>query len=327
VCPVGALTAKDFRFRMRAWELYATPSVCPGCATGCNIEIQHAQGEIWRLYPRPNMAVNKYWMCDEGRFTYKEVASQGRVVGALLSGDPAALEAAASFAAARLQAARETGRLGVVFGAGATNEDLFMLKTVVNELGAVQLFIGGKSPVPEREDKILRSADVNPNNAGARLFAKEAGDLTALEKALTDGKIGALWVIGEDLPLSSSSFDAIAKVDIVVQATHHNPLTEIAKAVLPAAAWAEVDGTFTNRQGRAQRIRAALEMRGGSRPHWELILAIARKLGIDFAFDTQGPMTARQLFNRMKAATPDLAAAEWGAPLPLVQLRFQHSRG
>ena len=74
VCPVGALTAKDFRFTMRAWELDATPSVCNGCATGCNIEIHHSRGTLWRLVPRDNPDVNKHWMCDEGRFTYKRVA-------------------------------------------------------------------------------------------------------------------------------------------------------------------------------------------------------------------------------------------------------------
>src|SRR5258708_26227305 len=73
VCPVGALTSKDFRFAMRAWELYTTPSVCAGCATGCNDEVHHAQGRIYRLVPRENQAVNKICMCDEGRFTYKEI--------------------------------------------------------------------------------------------------------------------------------------------------------------------------------------------------------------------------------------------------------------
>ena len=73
VCPVGALTAKDFRFAMRAWELYATPSICPGCATGCSIEVHASRGRIYRLVPRPNPAVNEHWMCDEGRFTYKRV--------------------------------------------------------------------------------------------------------------------------------------------------------------------------------------------------------------------------------------------------------------
>ena len=76
VCPVGALTSKDFRFSMRVWELYTTPSVCPGCATGCNVEVHHSRGKIHRLVPRENQAVNKHWMCDEGRFTYKRVHAQ-----------------------------------------------------------------------------------------------------------------------------------------------------------------------------------------------------------------------------------------------------------
>ena len=76
VCPVGALTAKDFRFTMRAWELEATPSVCNGCATGCNVEIHHKHGRAWRLVPRHNPDVNEYWMCDEGRFTYHDLREQ-----------------------------------------------------------------------------------------------------------------------------------------------------------------------------------------------------------------------------------------------------------
>ncbi|HET6614206.1 MAG TPA: 2Fe-2S iron-sulfur cluster-binding protein, partial [Kofleriaceae bacterium] len=73
VCPVGALTSKDYRFTMRAWELMMTPSVCQGCATGCNTEIHHKSGRVWRLVPRENPEVNGHWMCDEGRFTYKDL--------------------------------------------------------------------------------------------------------------------------------------------------------------------------------------------------------------------------------------------------------------
>ena len=73
VRPVGALTSKDFRFTMRAWELESTPSVCPGCATGCNIEVHTSREQIQRLIPRENPYVNQHWMCDEGRFTYKRI--------------------------------------------------------------------------------------------------------------------------------------------------------------------------------------------------------------------------------------------------------------
>jgi len=125
VCPVGALTSKDFRFTMRAWELYTTPSVCPGCATGCNIEVHHNQGEIWRLIPRENQAVNKFWMCDEGRFTYKEVRhrrhSGARIgSGKGLPAQAASIDKAATFAAERLRRVLDAGgTVGLCFGAQA----------------------------------------------------------------------------------------------------------------------------------------------------------------------------------------------------------------
>ena len=110
VCPVGALTAKDFRFTMRAWELEATPSVCNGCATGCNIEIHHKNGRAWRLVPRHNPDVNKYWMCDEGRLTYHPLREQ-RLAGATVDGLPAgwdrAIRAAADHLTPMLAASRQ----------------------------------------------------------------------------------------------------------------------------------------------------------------------------------------------------------------------------
>src|SRR6185369_269927 len=101
VCPVGALTSKDFRFSMRVWELYTTPSVCPGCATGCNVEVHHSRGKIYRLVPRENHDVNQFWMCDEGRFTYKEVDTH-RVAAPRIGGETTSMDKALAFAAERL---------------------------------------------------------------------------------------------------------------------------------------------------------------------------------------------------------------------------------
>jgi len=79
LCPVGALTSRDFRFKQRVWFLKTTDSICPGCATGCNIRVQHNKGVVYRLLPRENDAVNQCWMCDEGRDTYKPVLAQNRL--------------------------------------------------------------------------------------------------------------------------------------------------------------------------------------------------------------------------------------------------------
>ena len=128
VCPVGALTSKDFRFSMRAWELYSTPSVCPGCATGCNVEVHHARGKIHRLIPRENPAVNKHWMCDEGRLTYKRVHGQ-RLAAPFSAGAPVDWDKALDEAGRVLRAALDGGsaQVGVVMNAQSTNEDLYAL--------------------------------------------------------------------------------------------------------------------------------------------------------------------------------------------------------
>src|SRR5262249_2834030 len=115
VCPVGALTAKDFRFAMRAWELSTTPSVCAGCATACNDEIHHARGRVCRLVPRENQAVNKFWMCDEGRMSYHELSIR-RVAGARVQGEATSLDRALGFAAERLTALRTASGAGSLIG-------------------------------------------------------------------------------------------------------------------------------------------------------------------------------------------------------------------
>jgi NADH-quinone oxidoreductase subunit G len=71
ICPVGALTSKDFRFKQRVWFLKDRPSVCPGCSTGCNVDVYYNREGAWRVKPRYNPSVNGYWMCDDGRDTYK----------------------------------------------------------------------------------------------------------------------------------------------------------------------------------------------------------------------------------------------------------------
>ncbi len=325
VCPVGALTAKDFRFQMRAWELFTTDSICSGCATGCNIEIHHAQGQAWRLVPRPNPEVNRYWMCDEGRLTYHELTAH-RVQGAELSGDPVPIEKAIHFAADRIGSARQQGRLGIVFGAQCTNEDLFLLgKVALDGLGG-RAFVAGRSPNPGRADAVLRAADRNPNRAGAHLFSRHAPGVAELEQALAAGEFQALWIVGEDLVLSEWAQAALATIDTIVQAVHSNEITARARVVLPAAAWAEVDGTFINSPtsqgvtgGRVQRIRQAFEPPGAARPHWDLIARMARALGQ--VCDVPYP---RALFEELK---PQTVGADWGRPQPLVQLRFANSRG
>jgi NADH-quinone oxidoreductase subunit G len=356
VCPVGALTSKDFRFTMRAWELFTTSSVCPGCATGCNVEVHHAQGEIWRLVPRENLQVNKYWMCDEGRFTYKDVRHK-RLTSARLGagrGQPAqitSVDKAIAFAAERLdRLASQGGTIGLVFSAQTTNEPLFALSQIAAKLAArgasVRTYVTGVAASPERADKILRSADKNPNTAGAKLLAGTgAGDANALLSDLKAGKLKALWMVGADLPLSEQAqFDVAPLVDgldlFICQAVQDSPILRRAHVQLPAAAWAEVDGTFTNAKNLVQRLRKAVAPQGDARSHLELISLIAKKANL--GQNEKWQVSARQAFLQMVAqfaaqvsagADPaqnvaaGFATAEWGKEYLPVQLRFANSRG
>lgn len=353
VCPVGALTSKDFRFRMRAWELYATPSVCPGCSTGCNIEVHHHQGEIWRLVPRENQEVNRFWMCDEGRMTYKQV-HQNRLAGARMGsgkGLPAQRtnpEKAVAQVAQRLNQTIETGgTIGLVFGAQAENEGLYALARVAQVLkqqgASVRCYVSGRAAQPGRADNILRRADVNPNTQGALFFAgQEAFDFQQLCIDLSANQIQALWMLGEDVPLEKDQASFLALLDrlplVVMQTVQNTIVAQHAHVMLPAASWAETDGSFVNDKGMVQRIRQAISPAGDAKPHASWISLIAQKAGWarnqpwqgspkQIFADMVGNCVASMLQGHAAGLAQTLTQAQWGIDKPAVQLRFAHSRG
>jgi NADH-quinone oxidoreductase subunit G len=341
VCPVGALTAKDFRFAMRAWELTATPSVCTGCATGCNIEIHASRDKVYRLVPRLNPAVNKHWMCDEGRFTYKPL-HQPRLAAPMIGGAPAEWDAALDEAARRLKAlladgqkAGKTGAIGVVFSAQATNEDLHLLARLANEgLKAKHLYLSGLDE--GWSDDILVSADKNPNTAGAKAIAGHGTTpvktLVDLSRDLKAGALAGLLVLGDrglldqtpgKDPQAGLAALPVGKLDtLIVLGTHQGPLVDAAHVALPMSMWAEVDGTVTNRQGRVQRLRPGIEPAGDSLPGWEILEHLGQRLGLALDLDS-----AKKVFLQAQGSYSFMQGAEWGRPFLPVQLRFANTRG
>jgi NADH-quinone oxidoreductase subunit G len=326
VCPVGALTAKDFRFVMRVWELISTPSVCTGCATGCNVEVHASRNQIYRLVPRQNDAINKHWMCDEGRFTYKGVSEQ-RLAVPRSEGVQVEWDRALEDAARRISAAREhsTAALGVVFSAQSTNEDLHALARLAFEhLGIERAYLAGREP--GWSDDILVSADKNPNSAGAKAIAgSRLKTLADLSRDLQGGALRALLVVGSDGVDGGASTPALPferLETLVVLATHRGPLVEAAHVALPLALWAEVDGTITNRTGHVQRVRAALEPAGDALPGWEILSHLAHHLKVAMDFES-----AKKVFLEAQQKHPFMKGAEWGRPRLPVQLRFASTRG
>ncbi|HEY5928652.1 MAG TPA: molybdopterin-dependent oxidoreductase, partial [Kofleriaceae bacterium] len=323
VCPVGALTAKDFRFTMRAWELEATPSVCNGCATGCNIEIHHKHGRAWRLVPRHNPDVNKYWMCDEGRFTYHGLREE-RLAAATVEGLPASWDRAIASAAKRLGVfLKDPSQIGVVLSALHSNEDNFALAKLAKDWGIKQVYIAGKPPVPARADGKLRVADVNPNLTGVTKIAEALG-LAATPSYQLDNNVPAnlraMVILGDVFPgLDGRKLRELEAVSI---AAHERGPVAHAKVALPAAAWAENAGTITNKDGRVQRMHAAFTPAGNAIPAWEAVVRLAHATGVKVAWTHP-----REVFKDMTAAVPAWKDLTWAREARPLQLRFAGSRG
>ena len=326
VCPVGALTSKDYRFKMRAWELMLTPSICPGCSTGCNVEVHHQNERVWRLQPRHNPDVNHYWMCDDGRFTYHALR-ENRLTGPVVDGLPASWDRALSRASEQLARAMDSdrGAVGVVFSAAHSNEANFVLAKLAADIWQLErLYVGGHALDPEFADDTLREADRNTNTAGLRhvLGERSVASVTDLEKDLVEGKLRALLVLGSESVLSDDALQAAGRLDaLVVVADREVGLAEIGTVVLASAGWVEEDGTVTNKAGRTQRRRAAYAPVGQAQPAWQVITRLAQASDAAIAYDHP-----RNVFEDMvKAGNFD--GAQWGRNVRPIQLRFAGSRG
>lgn len=310
VCPVGALLSHDFRFKMRVWFLESADSVCPGCSTGCNVFVDHRDGETQRLRPRRNVEVNKSWMCDVGRKEYKEIAIDRRVASARKrEGGALPLAEALDAVATRLDAAR--GASAFVATPQATNEDLFAFRALADHLGGMLDFRVGD---PERrlrtlEDGILLRADRNPNTQGCLDQDLGRSGIDAILAACASGKVKALILQGPELLHLPQAAAALASVPFVaVMATHEVPELDRAHVVLPAAMWAEVEGTFTNYQRRVQRIRRAVPAPGEAAARWEMAAGLLARLHAPLQ-----AASAREVFALLAQSVKDLAGLDYKA--------------
>ena len=266
ICPVGALTTKDFRFKVRVWFLDDVESVCGGCSNGCHIWASRSNNKVYRYLPRRNDSVNETWVCDEGRLSYRAISAE-RLKEPSVGGQPSSYPEALARAGELLRGAREAGaRIVGVASPFAANEDLFVLRELLAALGAPPAVYA----VPSGEaDELLIKADKAPNAAGAAALGFERGE--------TVGKAGIALVLGHSVPA-----DAFRDTDeLVLIDTHHSELESRASVVLPARHFSEKVGSFTNHAKRVQRFAAMVE------PTWEawaegsLLQQIASAAGLD----------------------------------------------
>ena len=311
LCPVGALTSKDFRFKMRVWFLRETKSVCTSCGTGCSITIGSREEKIYRYEPRENDAVNSSWMCDAGRLNYKWVGREDRLTK--VQGPRSKAQGQGTTWAAVLGELSELlrkaapGSVAIVASARQTNEELFLLKKIAAKLKAVTDSV----PRNGEGDKLLVNADKNPNSNGAWLMgiaAKPMGSqLAKIADGIKSGAIKTLIVFGEDVTKHGIGADMLGKLEtLIVSDILPNKTTAAAHYLLPGCAHAEKRGSFTNVKGRVQRFMKAVEPKGDARPEWEFLHELVYNVT-----GQNGFVNIEGLFNQMAAEVPAFNGITW----------------
>ncbi len=263
LCPVGALTSRDFRFKSRVWEMSSTDSVCIGCARGCNTQVWVRNNEILRLTPKQNDEVNGPWMCDHGRLhSFRHVNSDARLNGPLLRKDNAFVEVGWDEALSRIVSELRTYRkneIGAIGSPYATNEDNYIFAKFMRDVVGAKHFALAEHVQPGDQDELLIRADKTPNAAGAQLMGFAPHALAPLLEGIKNGAIKALYVLEDNIAADPAVADILAELDLlIVHSCVRNETTELAHVVLSSATFAEKNGTYTNFQGRVQRIRPAV---------------------------------------------------------------------
>jgi len=269
LCPVGALTTRDFRFNQRVWDLEDVDGICAGCSRGCNLHLGVAKGAVQRAIPRRNDAVNDTWLCDAGRLGYRAIGAPDRLKEPQLRVsdgrlEPTDLATAIDAAAVRIRHlvdAKGAGVLAGIASAHATNEDLFTFRKLLDALGADTR---GAPVVLGPADEILVEAEKAANSAGARELGFD--DAAVVVDRIRNGGVEAAIVLGHDILDTRylGGTDALATLDtLVVLDLAQSELHHVADVVIPTRHAAEKHGTLTSSAGRVQRVVPAHE------PAWQ----------------------------------------------------------
>ena len=289
VCPVGALTSSDFRFKARVWFLKSGQGICTGCATGCNSHVDYdpRNGKVYRLRPRDNADVNKFWMCDDGMMTYTRHDTDRLLVPTAGRGEERVpvLDEEAFARAAEALGDVDASAIAVVLSAQHTTEDNLALVRLGKALGTDRLYLAALGGW--EGDDILRSDDNNPNRAGATQAAGGAS-LATIAELLEDVQTGAVkgvialgWATEERL----EELAPLVSLDAVISLTSHvGALPAVASIAIPVADTFEIEGSFVNEQGMSQGFSAVLPAPIGVEPGWKAIGALGKALGHELGF-------------------------------------------
>ncbi|MGA7990335.1 MAG: 2Fe-2S iron-sulfur cluster-binding protein [Thermoanaerobaculia bacterium] len=337
VCPVGALTTKEFRFHKRVWWLDKTRSVCDGCEIGCNMSIEHRDRVVYRFTPRVQPSVNDYWMCDYGRFRAENLNTQEftkpeiRIPGGAerkqtnwgeaLDAVKVAIDRARGEEKDKQKLSEKVIVLGSAF---LTTEEAWLLATLCKDALKVNapeftVDIGPKRRIRNKRDGWIYGDEAAPNGKGCEAAglkrAKEGGPSPLsllLSKKSLPSPPAVLYITDAAFTerANESAFVSLLRQAsvLIVHARRRSALTDAADIVLPTAALSGTEGTFVNAQGRVQRVDLAILAPPIVRTDLEIFLHLGARWG---AFETQ--WTARDVFGRMKASVTGYAGLDWDA--------------
>lgn len=268
LCPVGALTSRDFRFHARVWDMSHTDSICTGCARGCNMEVWVRDNQIMRLTPRENMDVNQYWMCDHGRLnTYKFVNDEeSRVKMPMMREEGVSQEASGlkgsdwDDAIARVISEiknYKADEIAFIASPYSTLEDNFVMQRFAKEIVGTDN-IAYIPHIEGEDDKLLLRADKTPNAAGLKLLGINPIDTKFIDRILSK-EVKMVYIMNDSLGRLERTEDISKAIEIaVLHISNFFEKSHQATVVLPSSTYAEINGTFVNFQNRVQRIKPAV---------------------------------------------------------------------
>jgi NADH-quinone oxidoreductase subunit G len=308
ICPVGALTSSDFRFKMRVWFLKETKSICTSCGTGCNTLIGTRQNEIFRQTPRENDAVNSAWMCDYGRLNFHYVNYPDRLKTPQIRESKELVNTTWNSALVKAGEALkqfQKGEVAVIASARMTNEELWLTKKLIDSIDATYHDV---VPRTGKADDILMSSDRNPNTLGAQLIGvtgeNPGSGLKEVADKIRSGAIKAVVALGENLTELGLTVDELRKLAaLIVVDILPNETTRCATVLLPSSAFSEKRGSMINIKGRLQRLNRATQPPGIARDDWEIIRDLVQQLT-----GSNGIYLIEDVFKQITDSIPDMSA-------------------
>lgn len=324
LCPVGALGDKHFLYTQRVWFMRSHAAVCTRCSVGCSTWIDENQDHIYRVRPRENPLVNRWWLCDEGRYDHPHVHDPRRMLGARrCEGQGMALLDWTGLPADLRDRLGKAERLAGVLSPMLTVEEAYLLAMFLRQLDPEAFLAVGPVPEVGRDERFpggfVIAAEKCPNRRGVEEivahFMHRVVTWDELLETLDRREIRGAWVSGgyRDAWIGEATAARFNSLELlVVQDLFPSPLSDRASYAIASGAFAERDGSYVNRRDHLQSVQWAVRPPAGVRPEGSLYWELAGRPGL---YD------ARTVLSELAAEIPYFTVAGGAIPETGVNLK------